>query len=123
LWGQLDFTPSLWAITLNNGDNGAGYVQWIAGAGAAKAVRHNLLGDAQNEVKGLPQLVSRSLVRGHLVTVYHYPSYPAGGPNGGHSAAFVRCRSSVVFASIHGYGHEAAATSMAVDLAERSGCR
>jgi hypothetical protein len=103
---------------------GAGYVHWIAGAGAAaSAVGRYLLGDAENEVKGLPQLVSRSVVKGHPVSVYHYPSYPAGGPNGGHSAAFVRCRGGVVFASIHGYRNDVAAISMAVDLAGRTGCR
>jgi hypothetical protein len=122
LFGELDFGRSLWAITFNNGDNGTGYVHWIAGAGTTRAVRYDQLGDAENEVKGLPRLVSRSRVRGYAVMVYEYPEYPAGGPNGGHSAAFVRCGRLLVFASIHGHGHGRAATAMAVDLAERSRC-
>jgi hypothetical protein len=123
LFGELDFGPSLWAITFNNGDNGGGYVHWIAGAGTTRAVQYDQLGDAKNEVKGLPRLVSRSHVQGLAVMVYEYPEYPAGGPNGGHSAAFVRCGRLLVFASIHGHGLGQAATAMAVDLAERSGCR
>lgn len=123
LWGAMDFARSLWAITFNNGDNGPGYVHWIAGGGTMSAIRYYLLGDAQNEVKGLPRLVSRATVDGYSVATYEYPAYPAGGPNGGHTAAFVRCGSRGVFASIHGYGYQAAATAMAVDLARRSGCR
>jgi hypothetical protein len=123
LFGQLDFGRSLWAITFNNGDNGVGYVHWIAGAGTTRAVRYDQLGDAENEVKGLPRLVSRSRVRGYAVAVYEYPENPAGGPNGGHSAAFVRCGRLLVFASIHGHGHEQVAIAMAVDLAKRSRCR
>ena len=124
LSGLLDFGPSFWAISFNNGYDWGGYVHWIAGAGAQRAIRVHLLSDAENEVKGLPRLVSRSRIRGHLVAVYDYPDYPAGGPNGSHSAAFVFCRGGLVFfTSIHGHGHGAAATAMAVDLAARSRCR
>jgi len=123
LFGQLDFGRSLWAVTFNNGDNGVGYVHWIAGAGTVRAVRYDQLGDAQNVVKGLPRLVSRSRVGRYAVAVYEYPDYPAGGANGSHSAAFVRCGARLVFASIHGHGNGHAATDMAVDLARRSGCR
>ena len=124
LWGELDFPPALWAITFNNGYNGSGYVHWIAGGGTAKAVRRYLLSDALNEVKGLPRPIRRSRVAGYQVATYAYPDYPAGGPNGSHTAAFVTCdRGLVVFASIHGPGHEAAATAMAVDLDRRSHCR
>ena len=122
LHGEIDFSPSLWAITFNNGDNGSGYVHWIAGGGTFDAIGYYLLGDAVNEVKGRPRLVSRVVRHGYPVTTYEYPAYPAGGPNGGHTAAFVRCGRGEVFASIHGYGHEPAVTAMAVDLARRSGC-
>ncbi len=122
LWGEMDYSPSLWAVTFNNGDNGPGYIHWIAGAGSALDVHHYLLRDSINEVKGLPRLIKRSRVTGYTVTTYEYPSYPAGGPNGSHTAAFVACRKTVIFASIHGQGHETAATAMAVDLARRSHC-
>ena len=124
LSGLLDFSPSYWAITFNNGYERKGYVHWIAGSGTRRAVQLHLLSDDANEVKGLPRLVVRSRTHGHLVSVYQYPDYPAGGPNGSHSAAFVYCRGGlVVFASIHGHDHASAATSMALDLAARSRCR
>jgi hypothetical protein len=123
LSGLLDFGPSYWAITFNNGYDRDGYVHWIAGSGTRRAVQLRDLSDAENEVKGLPRLVSRSRTRGHLVAVYQYPDYPAGGPNGSHTAAFVSCRGGlVVFASIHGHDEASAATAMAVDLAVRSRC-
>jgi hypothetical protein len=123
LWGQLDFSRSLWAITFNNGDNGPGYVHWIAGGGTVRASRYYLLRDSVNAVKGLPRLLARRTVEGYSVTIYEYPPYPAGGPNGGHTASFVLCGSREVFASVHGYGHGGVVTAMAVDLARRYGCR
>lgn len=123
LAGEMDFSPSLWAITFNNGDNGPGFIHWIVGGGTLSAVRYYLLSDKINEVKALPKQISSSVVDGYAVTVYEYPYYPAGGPNGSHTAAFVRCGTSEVFASIHGHGHAAAATAMAVDLARRARCR
>lgn len=122
LWGWLGFSPSVWAVTFNNGDNGPGYVHWIAGGGTMKAIRYYLLGDSVNEVKGLPRLVSRRTVKGYRVAIYEYPAYPAGGPNGGHTAALVQCGSRGVFASIHD-DHEPAVTAMALDLARRSCAR
>ena len=123
LSGVLDFAPGFWAITFNNGDNGPGYLHWIAGGGTPQAVRLHMLSDAQNEVKGLPHLVARSRVEGYAVSVYQYPPYPAGGPNGSHTAAFVRCSGMIYLASIHGHGNGQATTAMAVELARRSGCR
>jgi hypothetical protein len=123
LWGELDFSPSLWAITFNNGDNGPGYVHWIAGGGTVRAIRYYLLRDSVNAVKGLPRLVARRKFEGYSVPIYEYPPYPAGGPNSGHTASFVLCGTREVFASIHGYGHAGVVTAMAVDLARRSGCR
>jgi hypothetical protein len=122
LSGVLDFAPRFWAITFNNGDNGPGYIHWIAGAGTPAAARRHMLSDVEDEVKGLPHIVARSRQEGHAVLVYEYPPYPAGGPNGGHTAAFVRCGRMIFFASIHGYGNGLVATAMAVDLAQRSRC-
>lgn len=122
LWGPLSYAPLFWAITFNNGDNGPGYVHWIAGGGAMTAIRYYVLGDAVNEVKGLPRLVSRRTVKGFRVTIYEFPPHPAGGPNGGHTAAFVQCERNGLFASIHGYGRASAVTRMVVDLARRSAC-
>jgi hypothetical protein len=118
----MDYSPSLWAITFNNGDNGVGYVHWIAGGGTVQAIRSYILRDSVNVVKGLPRLLARRKVEGYPVAIYSYPPYPAGGPNGGHTAAFVRCGGREVFASIHGAGHADAVTAMAVDLARRSAC-
>lgn len=123
LWGSLLNAPSAWAITFNNGDNGPGYLHWIAGGGTTKAIRYQVLGDSVNEVKGLPRLVSRRSINGYTVAIYEFPPYPAGGPNGGHTAAFVPCGRRRVFASIHGYGVASAVIAMALDLARRSGCR
>jgi hypothetical protein len=123
LSGVLDFAPRFWAITFNNGDNGRGYVHWIAGAGRPEPVRGHMLGDARNEVKGLPHLVSRSRAERYVVSVYQYPSYPAGGPNGSHTGAFIRCVDMTFFASVHGHGDGRVAAAMAVDLANRSGCK
>jgi hypothetical protein len=125
LWGGESFSPWVWMITFNNGDNGRGHLHWIAGGGTVKAIRHYVLGDSQNVVKGLPRVVSRRRVSGYSVAVYTFPPYPAGGPNGGHTLALVRCGGRGLFASIHAGIHgddEAEVTAMAVDLARRSGC-
>ncbi len=125
LWGTLSSSPSWWGITFNNGDNGQGYVHWIAGGGTMKAIRYYVLGDSQNEVKGLPRLVSHRKLSGFSVAIYTFPAYPAGGPNGGHTLALVQCGGLGLFASIHSSiwsGYVAAVTAMAVDLARRSGC-
>ena len=48
-----------------------------------------------------PELI-RTLSRlGRRVSIYHFPPYPAGGPNGGHWAAFIHAGDEVVFASPH----------------------
>jgi hypothetical protein len=125
LWGPLSSSRSWWGITFNNGDNGPGYVHWIAGGGTMKAMRYFVLRDSQNEVKGLPRLTSRRNVSGYRVAIYKFPPYPAGGPNGGHTLALVQCGERGVFASIHASiwsDYVAAVTAMAVDLARRSGC-
>ena len=86
-----------------------------------KAIRYYLLGDSVNVAKGVPRLVSRRTMSGYRVAIYEYPPYPAGGPNGGHTAALIRCGNRGLFASVHG-DHKRAVTAMAVDLARRSAC-
>jgi hypothetical protein len=128
LWGgsALDgLDPDAYMLTFNNGDNGdngQGYIHWIAGAGRASSVRRFLLTDERNVVKGQPRLLRRRVVAGRHVEEYRYPSYPAGGPNGGHEAVFVRCGPDLVYASIHGEGNLLQIRTMALDLARRRGC-
>jgi hypothetical protein len=126
MWGSLSYPPDLWWITVNNGDNGPGYVHWMAGGGDMKAIARHVLSDSMNEVKGQPKLVGVRGLSGYRVSIYHYPPYPAGGPNGGHSLALVPCLGRGYFASIHRsiYGdYHSQVAAMAVDLARRSGCR
>ena len=124
LSGEMDLSRSLWAITFNNGENGPGYLHWIAGGGTPAAIGYYLLGDATHEVKGTPRLVARLTVQGLSVALYRFPPYPAGGANGSHTAALVECGGQTVSASIHGtHGDGTAVTAMAVDLARRARCR
>jgi NADPH-dependent ferric siderophore reductase len=45
--------------------------------------------------------------------------FPAGGPNGGHWAAFIQVGDEIVFASLHGRRYLDAAVEMALALADR----
>ena len=122
LWGPIVFSPRLWLVTFNNGDNGPGYVHWIAGEGDRDDVRYYVLGDEQNAVKGLPTLWATKTVDGRTFFDYRFPGYPAGGPNGGHAAVFVPCGTRFVFTSLHDYRRLRLAEQMAIDLASRAGC-
>ena len=126
LWGSNSYPPDLWWITFNNGDNGPGYVHWMAGGGNMKAIARYVLSDSMNEVKGKPSLVVQRGFSGYRVSIYQYPPHPAGGPNVGHSLALVPCLGRGFFASIHRSIHgdyRSQVAAMAVDLARRSGCR
>jgi hypothetical protein len=121
LWGGFAFDPRVWLITFNNGDNGPRYHHWIMGAGRRSSVEHYLLSDAVNAVKGLPTKIGEAEVGSRTVVIYRYPPYPAGGPNGGHTAVFVVCGEQLVFASLHGR-RQRAAEELAIALADKAGC-
>jgi hypothetical protein len=122
LWGPMIFSPDTYALTFNNGDVGEGYVHWIVGVGTVTEVRQHVLGDRNNVVKGLPRLTGTREREGNAIELWEFPPHPAGGPNGGHGAAFVSCGPLLVFASIHGIAHVAAAEEMALDLARLAHC-
>ncbi|MDQ3870563.1 MAG: hypothetical protein M3301_02970 [Chloroflexota bacterium] len=94
-------------------------LHWIVGSGRRADVRRFVLGDELNEVKGVPKLILKRVVHDYTIEVYRYPPFPAGGPNGGHVAAFVTVAGQVLFASVHGYSHADAAIAMAVDMASQ----
>jgi hypothetical protein len=71
--------------------------------------------------QGNPKFVRRQDVDARQVLIYRFPPFPAGGPNGGHWAAFVRVgRDEMVFASLHGRRYVDAAVEMALDLAKEA---
>lgn len=131
LWGSITFQgePRVWEVSFSNagGFHGrplVGVEHWIAGGGKTNLVQQWILSDFVHEVKGDAVLVRTLKARGRHVRVYRFPSYPAGGPNGGHWAALVEVGDEVVYASLHGERYIKAAVEMAVDLAvqaERSG--
>lgn len=127
LWGALSGReePRIWMVTFTNagGFHGRplkGVEHWIAGGGRTAVVEKWVLSDFVHEVKGDAVLVRTVDSGGRHVRVYRFPSYPAGGPNGGHWAAFVDVGDEVVFASLHGRRYVDAAVEMAVDLARQA---
>lgn len=122
LWGPMIFSPDTYALTFNNGDVGEGYVHWIVGVGIVAEIQEHVLSDRINVVKGLPRLTGTQEREGKKIELWKFPPHPAGGPNGGHGAAFVSCGARLVFASIHGAEHVAAAEAMALDLARLARC-
>lgn len=124
LTGVIVFFPDerLYLLTFNNGEVGPGYLHWMVGKGDRTSVEENLLRDDTNVVKGLPHLVSEATVEGRTLRLFEYPPHPAGGPNGGHVAAFVDCGSETVMASVHGTENAGAAQEMALALADAARC-
>ena len=122
LWGSIviDAEPRFYMLSFNNGGLPGGKRHWLTGGGLARVVDKWVLTDFANEVKGEPKLVRRLNVRGRRVLVYRFPPFPAGGPNSGHWAAFVRSDDEVVFASLHGKRYLDAAVEMALDLAQQA---
>jgi hypothetical protein len=122
LWGSivLDAEPRFYMLSFNNGGLPGGKRHWLTGGGLARVIDKWVLTDFANEVKGDPKLVRTLNVRGRRVLVYRFPPFPAGGPNGGHWAAFVRSDDEVVFASLHGKRYLDAAVEMALDLAQQA---
>jgi hypothetical protein len=120
LWGSIvaHDDPRFYMLTFNNGGLPGGKRHWITGGGKASVVEKWVLTDFQNVVKGDPRLVRTMTVRGRRVSIYHFPPYPAGGPNGGHWAAFIQVGDEIVFASPHERRYVEAAVAMALALAD-----
>lgn len=118
LWGSIvvDAEPRFYMLSFNNGGLPGGKRHWITGGGKASVVEKWVLTDFQNAVKGDPKLVRVLTVRGRRVSIYRFPAFPAGGPNGGHWAAFVRVGDEMVFASPHGRRYVEAAVEMVLAL-------
>jgi hypothetical protein len=116
LWGSivLDAEPRFYMLSFNNGDPPGGFRHWITGGGLLPVVEKWVLTDHANEVKGNPQLMRRLRAHNRLVLIYRFPEFPAGGPNRGHWAAFVRVGDELVFASLHGQRYVDAAIELAV---------
>lgn len=119
LWGSSvpHDDPRFYMLTFNNGGLPGGKRHWITGGGHAGAVEKWVLTDFDNVVKGNPTLIRTTTVRGRPVSIYRFPPYPAGGPNGGHWAAFIRVGDEMVFASPHERRYVHAAVEMALALA------
>ena len=120
LWGAVvpSDEPRFYMLTFNNGGLPGGKRHWITGGGKTSAVEKWVLTDFNNVVPGDPELV-RTLSRGgRRIAIHHFPPYPAGGPNGGHWAAFIEVGDEVVFASPHERRYVEAAIEMALALAE-----
>jgi hypothetical protein len=120
LWGSMvpPDEPRHYMLTFNNGGLPGGKRHWIVGGGKASAVEKWVLTDFNNVVKGDPVLVRTTTRRGNRVSIYHFPPYPAGGPNGGHWAAFIQVGDEIVFASPHERRYVEAAVEMALALAQ-----
>jgi len=110
----------IYLVAFNGGDGGPTYWHWIAGMGTPQAIRHWVLSDAHNEVKGRPKRVKTVEVERRQVVIWRFPDYPAGGEFGGHYAAITRSGPYLAIASIHGYDNPRASARMAVALARRA---
>jgi hypothetical protein len=122
LWGSIvfDAEPRFYMLSFNNGGLPGGKRHWLVGGGRPRFVAEWVLTDRANEVRGNPELIQAESVNGRRVEIYRFPPFPAGGPNGGHWAAFVNVRNEYVFASLHGRRWLDASIEMALDLARRA---
>ena len=121
MWGSIvvDVEPRFYMLSFNNGGLPGGKRHWITGGGKARVVEKWVLTDFMNEVEGDPTFVRAMKVGGRRVLIYRFPPHPAGGPNGGHWAAFVRVADEFVFASPHERRYLEAAVEMVLALAEK----
>jgi hypothetical protein len=121
LWGSIvvDAEPRFYMLSFNNGGLPGGKRHWITGGGTAGVVRKWVLTDFMNEVKGDPRRIRTLTAAGRLISIYRFAPHPAGGPNGGHFAAFTRVRDQIVFASLHGRRYVPAAIEMTLALADQ----
>ena len=120
LWGAIVYAdePDFYMLTFNNGGLPGGRRHWITGGGKAEVVEKWVLTDFQNVVEGDATPVRTVSRIGRRISIYHFPPYPAGGPNGGHWAAFIRVGDEIVFASPHERRYVEAAIEMALALAD-----
>jgi hypothetical protein len=121
LWGAMvpPDDPSWYMLTFNNGGLPGGKRHWITGGGKTDAVEKWVLSDFNNVVPGDPELVQTLRRDERRVAIYHFPPYPAGGPNGGHWAAFIEIGDEMVFASPHERRYLEAAIEMALALVDK----
>jgi len=124
-FGLLDSSPhgDFYGITVNNGgDDPRGFfsLHWIVGKGTWALIRSKILSDREHVVKGKPTFLGVRTLLGHRARLYRFPPYPAGGPFGSHTIAFVAARGTVAFASVHG-SHLDASIAMAVAYAMQLG--
>lgn len=124
-FGLLDSAPhgDFYGITVNNGgDSPSGFfsLHWIVGKGTWALIRAKILSDNENVVKGKPAFLGVRTLLGHRARLYRFPPYPAGGPFGSHTIAFVQAGRTVAFASVHG-NHLDASVAMAVAYALQLG--
>jgi len=104
---------SYYLLSFNNGENGRAR-HWVIGYGAPGPIERNVLSDRYNEVKGNPKVIAHRILDGRRITLYRFPTHPAGGVNGGHVGALVPVGRYLVFASIHGeHGDSSAVLAVA----------
>jgi len=110
----------IYLLGFNAGDSGPSYWHWEAGMGTPEAIRHWVLSDANNEVKGKPTLVKTILIGRRQVAIWRFPEHPAGGGLGGHMTAITRSGPYFAVASVHGYDSAGASARVAVALARKA---
>lgn len=110
----------IYLLGFNGGDSGPTYWHWEAGMGTPEAVRHWVLSDSNNEVRGKPTLVKTIVIGRRQVAIWRFPEHPAGGGLGGHMAAITRSGPYLAIASVHGYDSAGASARMAVALARKA---
>jgi len=112
--GPLEAGRSLYVLSFNNGTI-PGHTHWIVGAGTSAAVSRNLIDDRDHERKGLPERIALRQLGTTRIAVYRWYRN-AGGYLTGHTAAFADRGNRVLFASVHGHGHEDADIALVADM-------
>lgn len=68
----------IYLLGFNGGDGDPLYWHWIVGMGTLQAIRHWVLSDADNEVKGKPTEVKMVMSGDREVEIWRFPPHPAG---------------------------------------------
>jgi len=110
----------IYLLAFNASDSGPTYWHWVAGMGTTRAVRHWVLSDARNEVKGRPKRVKSVVVERRQVEIWRFPDHPAGGQFGGRVAVIARSGPYLAVASVHGFDNADASARMVVALARKA---